>query len=85
MALYKSHLVDDLVQDDSIETGFTWPFLNFCCAVLRLKHPTKVGPEMTIRCYKNHPRPTLKKEYYQVDYCEFDKSQKIFLRLEHPT
>ena len=28
--------------------------------------------------------PTLRKECYQVDHCEFDKSQKIFHRLKHP-
>ena len=54
-ALCESHLVDDLVQDDCIEASFTWPFLIFCGAVLRLEHPTKVGPKMTIRCCQNHP------------------------------
>ena len=29
--------------------------------------------------------PTLRKECYQVDHCEFDKSQKNFHRLKHPT
>ena len=82
MTLYKSHLVDDFVQDECIEASFTWSFLIFGCAVLRLKHPTKVGPEMTIRCCQNHPH--WGKNVIRWITVNLTRAKKNFHRLKHP-
>ena len=44
LGLENAHLVNDLAQDDCIETGLTWLFPIFCCALFRFKHPSKMGP-----------------------------------------
>ena len=42
------YLVDHFVQDNRIKSGFAWFLSLFSRAVLRLKHPPKVGPVVVI-------------------------------------
>ena len=42
------YLVDHFIQDNRIKSGFAWFLSLFSRAVLRLKHPPKVGPVLVI-------------------------------------